>query len=174
MAKSRRSYNHGVATKAREPGAALETEQFTSMQAARISGVPFYTVDYWDRSRFLKPTVARGDGRGRGRERMYSYHDLLRLRIARELRDERVSLETLRRVVDKLGRHARDLVGARYVLVRHQVEVAATADELLAMLRATDRGTFGILLDLREATRAVAEAARKLRAAESRRARIGL
>ena len=37
---------------------------YTSREAARISGVPFFTVDYWDRSRFLKPSIARSAGRG--------------------------------------------------------------------------------------------------------------
>ena len=62
-------------------------EGFTSREAARISGVPFFTVDYWDRSKFLKPSIARSAGRGRGRGRLYSYSDILRLRIARELRE---------------------------------------------------------------------------------------
>ena len=139
----------------------LLVQRFSSMQAARISGVPFFTVDYWDRSKFLRPTLARGEGRGRGRERLYSYHDVLRLRIARELRDEQVSLETLRRVVSKLARHARALVGARYALVRRDVQFAGSTEELVSLLEQPARGTFGILLDLTEVARSVAARARR-------------
>ena len=95
-------------------GALVEAE-FTSREAARISGVPFFTLDYWDRSAFLKPSIARSTGRGRGHGRLYSYGDLLRLRIARELRDQHVSLQTLRFVVRRLGDRSRDLAIARYV-----------------------------------------------------------
>ena len=101
------------------------TEKYTSTEAAHISGVPFFTVDYWHRSRFLQPTVSPGSGRGKGRERMYSYGDILRLRIARELREQEVSLETLRRVVTKLGPCVRTLPDATYVLIDRTVQLAA-------------------------------------------------
>ena len=51
---------------------------FTSREAARISGVPFFTVDYWDRSKFLKPSIARSAGRGRGRGRLSTVLDASR------------------------------------------------------------------------------------------------
>lgn len=127
----------------------LSTRAFTSREAARASGVPFFTVDYWDRTRFIQPTVAKGKGRGKGRQRMYSYGDLIRLSIARELRNQRVSLETLRSIVKKLAPHADDLVTARYVLVGRDVETARNTAELLAILRQPDRQTFGVVLDLR-------------------------
>jgi DNA-binding transcriptional MerR regulator len=167
-------YNQGVTTKrASSEEAPLVARRFSSMQAARISGVPFYTVDYWARSRFLLPTLARGEGRGRGRERFYSYHDVLRLRIARELRDEKVSLETLRRVVEKLGKHALELADARYVLVRRDVDLLQTPEALVALLSRPGKGTFGILLDLTDVARFVAERARKLRSADDKRIRGG-
>lgn len=134
---------------------------YTSREAARISGVPFFTVDYWDRSRFLKPSIARSTGRGRGRGRLYSYADILRLRIARELREQHVSLQTLRHVVMRLGQCAAGLTAARYVVVGRKVELAADFDQLIAML-ATDRRTFGFLLDLSSIQKGVAERAERL------------
>jgi DNA-binding transcriptional MerR regulator len=134
---------------------------FTSRQAARISGVPFFTVDYWDRSGFLKPSIARSSGRGRGRGRLYSYADLLRLRIARELRDQRVSLQTLRHVVKRLGERGVDLSGTRYVVVSRKIQVAADFDELVGILR-SGRRAFGFLLDLSEIQDAVATRSAKI------------
>jgi DNA-binding transcriptional MerR regulator len=134
---------------------------FTSRQAARISGVPFFTVDYWDRSKFLKPSIARSSGRGRGRGRLYSYADLLRLRIARDLRERHVSLQTLRHVVRRLGERSTGLLGARYVYVGRHVELAEDFDQLLAILRKPGR-RFGFLLDLGEIQKGVAERAAKV------------
>lgn len=142
----------------------MPVERFTSMQAARLSGVPFFTVDSWDRTRFLQPSVTRAGGRGRGRERFYSYEDVLRLRIARELRDQHVSLQTLRHVVSKLARQNRGLRTARYVLVGRRVQLARSFDELVACLRRA-RWVFGFLLDLTDVARAIGERARHLRAA---------
>src|SRR5581483_8873308 len=145
-----RSARPKVAT-ARVKRSADDADQraFTSRQAARASGVPFFTVDYWARSRFLVPSVARGSGRGRGRERMYSFGDVLRLAIARELRNQRVSLETLRSIVRKLAPHAEALADARYVLVGGAVEIARSDGELVSLLRRRGRATFGVLLELR-------------------------
>lgn len=139
-----------------------ETEGFTSREAARVSGVPFFTVDYWDRSKFLKPSIARSAGRGRGRGRLYSYADTLRLRIARELREQHVSLLTLRYVVKRLGERAEELVDARYVFVGRKIELARTFDEVTRILRAPGN-SFGFLLDLEEIQKGLAERAARLR-----------
>lgn len=135
---------------------------FTSREAARISGVPFFTVDYWDRSKFLKPSIARSAGRGRGRGRLYSYSDILRLRIARELREQHVSLQTLRHVVKRLGEITDGLDKSRYVFVAEKVELVADFAALTEILRTKAR-TFGFLLDLSEIQRGIAERAAKAR-----------
>ena len=61
----------------------LPERAYTSREAARVSGVPFFTVDYWARTKCLVPSVAKGKGRGKGRQWMYSYDDLVRLRPTR-------------------------------------------------------------------------------------------
>lgn len=147
-----------VATKSTENG----VDGFTSREAARISGVPFFTVDYWDRSKFLKPSIARSAGRGRGRGRLYSYSDILRLRIARELREQHVSLQTLRHVVKRLGEIATGLDRARYVFVGEKVELVTDFAALTEIL-ATKARTFGFLLDLSEIQHGVAERTAKVR-----------
>lgn len=122
---------------------------YTSREAAQVSGVPFFTVDYWDRTRFLVPTVSAGQGRGKGRQRMYSYGDIVRLRIARELRDQKVSLETLRAIVKKLAPATPRLAEAAWVLVGSKVEIARDQPALTALLAKPRRQPFGVLLDLR-------------------------
>ena len=80
---------------------------------------------------------------------MYSYGDIIRLRIARELRDQKVSLETLRGVVQKLAGCASELPKSHFVLVGREVEFAASLSKLTDILRRPDRCTFGVILDLR-------------------------
>jgi len=140
----------------------LYARAFTSREAAIASGVPFFTIDYWGRTRFLVPTVFKGQGRGKGRQRLYSYGDLIRLAIARELRDQRVSLETLRSIIKKLAPHAGELVAARFAVVGREVELARSDAELLAILRRRGRRTFGVVLDLRELVEGVRARAERL------------
>jgi DNA-binding transcriptional MerR regulator len=147
---------------------ALLSRAYTSREAAQASGVPFFTVDYWDRTRFLVPTVSPGKGRGKGRQRLYSFGDLVRLRIARELREQRVSLETLRAIVKKLAPATDRLAAANWVLVGNRVETARTATELAALLGRSRRKSFGVVLDLRGSLTLVRKRARAL--ARSRRA----
>src|ERR1700681_3019157 len=135
---------------------------YTSREAARVSGVPFFTVDYWDRSKFLRPSIAKGEGRGKGRQRLYSYGDIILLRIARELREQKVSLETLRSIVRKLAGCSSDLATARYAVVGREVETARNSAELMTLLRRPGRRTFGVLLDLRALLETVRERARAL------------
>ena len=144
------------------PARALSARAYTSREAAQVSGVPFFTIDYWGRTKFLVPGVAKGAGRGKGRQRMYSYADVLRLRIARELRDQKVSLETLRAIVHSLGTVSAELPKARFVLIGREVEMARSTAELLALLRRPGRRTFGVLLDLRAITEMVRDRARAL------------
>lgn len=141
---------------------------YTSREAARLSGVPFFTVDYWDRSKFLRPTIAKGEGRGKGRQRMYSYGDIILLRIARELREQKVSLETLRSIVRKLAGCTNELALARYVLVGREVETAKNGTEMMTLLRRPGRRTFGVFLDLRTLLETVRERAKALEQKDGR------
>lgn len=129
--------------------AARPARVFTSREAAQASGVPFFTLDYWSRSGFLVPSVAQSRGRGRGRERRYSFGDLLLLAVARELRGQRVSVESLRALVRKLAPRRDELAAANWVLVGREMEVARSAAELTRMLRLPGRRSVGVLLDLR-------------------------
>jgi DNA-binding transcriptional MerR regulator len=160
------SYNQrGARSATGRARAALPERAFTSREAEQVSGVPFFTIDYWGRTRFLVPSIARGEGRGKGRQRMYSYGDLVRLRIARELREQKVSLETLRAILEGLAGLGNEIAKARFILVGSEVETATTTAELMKLLRRTGRRTFGVLLDLRLLHKAVRERSRALEAA---------
>jgi DNA-binding transcriptional MerR regulator len=156
------SVDNPRAGKAKPAAPTLPERAYTSREAARVSGVPFFTVDYWDRSKFLRPTIAKGDGRGKGRQRLYSYGDIILLRIARELREQKVSLETLRSIVRKLASGTSELATARYVIVGREVETAKNGAEMMTLLRRPGRRTFGVLLDLRALLETVRERARAL------------
>lgn len=68
---------------------------FTTRDAQRLTGLTGRRLQYWDETGFITPSVAARQGRGW--PRLYSFRDLVQLRIAAQLR-ERVSLQALRRL----------------------------------------------------------------------------
>lgn len=68
---------------------------FTTHEAKRLSGLTPRRLQYWDETGFIRPSVAARNGRGS--PRLYSFQDLIQLRIAAQLRS-RLSLQALRRL----------------------------------------------------------------------------
>lgn len=72
---------------------------FTTEQVMRLTGITRRRLNYWIDHGLLKPDIDRG--KGRGRVRLFSFPNLLEVRVAVWLRDK-ISLQLMRKVVDKL------------------------------------------------------------------------
>lgn len=80
---------------------------FSEEHAERLSGVSLAQLRRWDRLGFFKPSFAAED-RHLPYSRVYSFKDLVALRVLNELRNNHgVSLQHLRRVAETLG-HLKD------------------------------------------------------------------
>jgi uncharacterized protein (DUF433 family) len=60
-----------------------------------LTGLSSRRLQYWDETAFIRPSIA--SRLGRGSPRLYSFQDLVQLRVAGQLRDN-LSLQTLRRL----------------------------------------------------------------------------
>lgn len=98
---------------------------FTIDQAARLTGVSRRQLASWDRDGFFTPSVS-SDERG-AFTRLYSFRDLLSLKVLNQLRnDTRVSMDHLREVKKDLSHLGEDmwvkstlyLLGKRVVIER--------------------------------------------------------
>lgn len=78
---------------------ASSTLAFTTKEAQRLAGLSLRQLQYWDETGFITPSVAARQGRGW--PRLYSFQDLVQLRIASQLR-QRLSLQALRRLKSAL------------------------------------------------------------------------
>lgn len=76
---------------------------FTTNEAQRLTGLSARRLQYWDETNFIRPSVAARQGRGW--PRLYSFRDLIQLRVAVQLRD-RLSLQALRRLKAALDTEA--------------------------------------------------------------------
>lgn len=82
---------------------------FTEEQTAKLTGVSRRQLSSWDSEGFFVPSLAYGE-RGRAYSRLYSFRDLLSLKVLNQLRNERgVTLAHLREVKKKLGHLGDDL-----------------------------------------------------------------
>ena len=133
----------------------MATQAYSSGQASRLTGVPYRTLDYWARTRFIVPSAAEASGTGS--ERRYTFKDLVALRIVRELRAGGVSTRALRRVVEFL-RSTMDVVNPlselRLVVAGNDVLLVTGNIELISVLRNPTQSVFAFVLDV---TRTVAE-----------------
>lgn len=76
---------------------------FNSKAVSKITGLSFRQIDYWDRSHFIKPSVSEASGYGS--VRLYSFNDLVQLKIAKTLMDKGISLQKIRKAINYLKKN---------------------------------------------------------------------
>ena len=111
---------------------------FTAQQACSLTGCTSHQLRYWDRVDLLRPSVQATGGRP-GRRRLYSFRDLVGLRVIKSLLDNGMSVQRVRRAWDYLRRTGdmdRHLSEVRLVTDGQSIfRVASDDDELVDALR---------------------------------------
>ena len=74
---------------------------YKAKDVAWIVGIDYARLDYWARTRLIVPSLGEADGRGS--KRLYSFLDIIALKVVKVLRDQGVSLQRLKKVADYLG-----------------------------------------------------------------------
>ena len=80
-------------------------EGFTADQAIRFTGCTAHQLRYWDRINLVKPSVQATGGRP-GVRRLYSFRDLIALKVIRSLLEGGMSLQRVRRAIEYLRKKA--------------------------------------------------------------------
>lgn len=110
--------------------------------ACQVAGITYRQLDYWARTGLVRPSV-RG-AKGSGSQRLYSFKDILVLKIVKGLLDTGISLQNIRLAVDKLrDRGVSDI--AEITLVSDGVTVyeCRSSEEIIDLLNG-GQGVFGI------------------------------
>ena len=79
------------------------TLSFNSKMACKIVGVSLRQLQHWDEQGLVEPSIR--EAAGKGTIRLYSYTDLIQLRVVRTLRDNRISLQKIGRSLEYLQSH---------------------------------------------------------------------
>lgn len=132
-------------------------QSFTAEQACRLSNCTHHQLRYWDRVGLVKPSI-QGSGGRPGVRRLYSFRDLVALRVVRSLLDNGMSLQRVRRAWDYLRREGEmedHLADVKLVTDGQSIfAVSSNDDELLDALR---QGQLAFFVAIDEITREVEE-----------------
>jgi DNA-binding transcriptional MerR regulator len=79
-------------------------DAYNSKMASRIVGVSLRQIQYWDEQGFIRPSVKLAGGRGT--KRLYSFHDLICLKLVKDLAYHGWSLHKIRRCVRPLREYS--------------------------------------------------------------------
>jgi DNA-binding transcriptional MerR regulator len=77
---------------------------FNTKAVCNVIGITPRQVQYWDETNFIKPTIRQATGHGSSR--LYSFLDLVQMRVAKALLDGGVSLQKIRKSLEFLRAHA--------------------------------------------------------------------
>ena len=77
---------------------------YDSKTASRIVGVSLRQLQYWDERDFIRPSVRLAEGRGT--KRLYSFHDLICLKVVKDLARHGFTLQKIRRCLKPLRDNA--------------------------------------------------------------------
>lgn len=129
---------------------------FTVKQASRLTNCTEHQLRYWDQVGLVPPSV-QSTNRRAGKRRLYSFPDLVSLRVVRSLLDSGMSLQRVRRAWEYLRRHGdidRHLSEVTLVTDGYTIFQRGEDDQLLDALR---NGQLAFLVEVGKVTRQVAE-----------------
>jgi DNA-binding transcriptional MerR regulator len=127
-----------------EPGALPDEVGYRGPTACSAAGITYRQLDYWARTGLVEPSVRAAHGSGS--QRLYSFRDILVLKVVKRLLDTGISLQQIRAAVQHLrDRGSADL--AQVTLMSDGVSVyeCTSADEVVDLLQG-GQGVFGIAL----------------------------
>jgi DNA-binding transcriptional MerR regulator len=110
--------------------------------ACKAAGITYRQLDYWARTGLVEPSVRAATGSGT--QRLYSFRDILVLKVVKRLLDTGVSLQQIRVAVGHLReRGVEDLAQITLMSDGASVYECMSADEVIDLVQG-GQGVFGI------------------------------
>ncbi len=111
--------------------------------ACKIVGITYRQLDYWARTELVTPSVRGADGSGT--QRLYSFDDIVALRVVKRLLDTGVSLQKVRAAIDELRRRGHGLADSTLASDGTSVFALEGEDQLVDLLK-KGQGVFAIMV----------------------------
>jgi DNA-binding transcriptional MerR regulator len=117
---------------------------YRGVTACNAAGISYRQLDYWARTALVVPSVR--DASGSGTQRLYSFRDIVVLKVVKRLLDAGVSLQNIRKAIDTLrSRGVADLAGITLISDGTTVYECRSPEEVVDLLQG-GQGVFGIAI----------------------------
>src|SRR6266487_3479616 len=122
-----------------------QAEGYRVPDVCKLVGISYRQLDYWARTGLLTPSVREAGGSGT--QRLYSFQDLVKLRVVKQLLDTGVSLQKIRQAVEFLQQTMnRQTTGTTLMSDGTHIYAADSPEEIVDLLQ-RGQGVFAIALD---------------------------
>jgi DNA-binding transcriptional MerR regulator len=122
--------------------AAGEPVGYRGPTACTVAGITYRQLDYWARTGLVEPSIR--SAAGSGSQRLYSFRDILLLKVVKRLLDTGVSLQNIRLAVTHLLESGEsDLTGITLMSDGTTVYACTSPDEVVDLVQG-GQGVFGI------------------------------
>jgi len=114
-------------------------------QVCKVVGITYRQLDYWARTGLVRPSVM--DANGSGTQRLYSFRDLVELKVIKQMLDAGISLQSARKAVESLRAFDEGLASVRIVIQGPNVVLAQSDEQVMDLLRG-GQGVLSVVLDI--------------------------
>jgi DNA-binding transcriptional MerR regulator len=117
---------------------------YRGVTACHAAGISYRQLDYWARTALVVPSVRPASGSGT--QRLYSFRDIVVLKVVKRLLDAGVSLQNIRKAIDTLRlRGVADLAQITLISDGTTVYECRSPEEVVDLLQG-GQGVFGIAI----------------------------
>lgn len=116
---------------------------FRGPQVCKIVGITYRQLDYWARTGLAAPTLQ--PAHGSGSQRLYSFEDLVHLKLIKKLLDAGISLQRVRDAIVYLNELGDDISDVTLASDGTSIYACKSPNEFVDLLR-RGQGVFGIAI----------------------------
>ena len=119
---------------------------YRAPQVCKLVGITYRQLDYWARTNLIRPSLRQA--RGSGSQRLYSFQDVVQLKVIKRLLDAGMSLKKIRSAVEILGEQLdsdRPLTNVTLISDGRTIYAAHSDEEVVDVFR-RGQGVFGIAI----------------------------
>jgi DNA-binding transcriptional MerR regulator len=141
----------------------VEEAGYRGPQACKIVGITYRQLDYWTRTGLVMPSVQ--EATGSGSQRLYSFNDLLQLKVVKSLTDAGASLQKVRQSIDYVRTNLSDNWSRVTIVTDGAGVYACTSDAEVVDLLRSGQGVLGAVVAVDKVRDQLAGTLRELRPA---------
>jgi DNA-binding transcriptional MerR regulator len=122
----------------------VDNEGYRVPEVCKVVGISYRQLDYWARTGLVRPSIR--DAGGSGTQRLYSFEDLLQLRVVKTLLDTGIALQQIRKAIEYLNGSERPLHSVTLMSDGNRIYTPESPDAVIDLI-SQGQGVFAVALD---------------------------